>query len=89
MSEPVAWRIIDGEGGYNYRNADDPPDEFAVRWAARYGRTHEPLYLHPLTVTDEMVERAAAVLRRVPPMPGLSMDHLADALRAALEDARC
>jgi len=45
QGEPVAWRIFDGEGNYDYR--DDPPDEFNVSWSARYGRKYQPLYLHP------------------------------------------
>ncbi len=41
--EPVAWRITDGEGGYEYQ--DDEPNIIAIQWAARYGRKYEALYL--------------------------------------------
>jgi uncharacterized coiled-coil protein SlyX len=34
-AQPVAWRIIDGEGGYDYR--DEPPPEVNVAWAAKHG----------------------------------------------------
>ena len=44
-AEPVAWRIFDGEGGYDYR--DEEPELFDVDWAARYGRKYEPLYAAP------------------------------------------
>ena len=43
--EPVAWRIFDGEGGYDYR--DEAPELFNIDWAARYGRKYEPLYAQP------------------------------------------
>lgn len=43
--EPVAWRITDGEGGYNY--SEDEPAQFSKDWSARYGRKHEPLYDAP------------------------------------------
>lgn len=45
QAEPVAWRITDGEGGYDYR--DDPPEDWQVAWVARWGRKHEPLYTQP------------------------------------------
>jgi uncharacterized coiled-coil protein SlyX len=44
-AQPVAWRIIDGEGGYDYR--DEPPPEVNVAWAAKHGRKYEPLYTEP------------------------------------------
>jgi hypothetical protein len=44
-AEPVAWRITDGEGGYNY--SEDGPELFNVDWSARYGRKYEPLYAAP------------------------------------------
>jgi len=43
--EPDAWRIFDGEGGYDYK--DEAPEPLDVEWAARYKRKYEPLYLHP------------------------------------------
>jgi hypothetical protein len=43
--EPVAWRMFDGEGGYDYR--DELPDEKSRAWSARYGRKWEPLYTAP------------------------------------------
>ena len=45
QAEPVAWRIFDGEGGYDY--SDDAPSEEQIKWSARWSRRHEPLYLHP------------------------------------------
>ena len=45
QAEPVAWRITDGEGGYDYRDA--PPEDWQVAWVARWGRKHEPLYTQP------------------------------------------
>jgi hypothetical protein len=44
---PVAWRIFDGEGAYQYY--DGEPTDFNKEWAARYGREHEPLYTAPPT----------------------------------------
>jgi Lar family restriction alleviation protein len=42
-TEPVAWRIEDGEGDYNiFREA---PTQDDIDWATRYGRKYEPLYL--------------------------------------------
>lgn len=60
--EPVAWRITNGEGGYNY--VEDEPELFAVNWAARYKRKHDPLYTHPTAaqpVTDAEVDAAMKV----------------------------
>lgn len=44
--EPVAWRIFDGEGGYDFR--DELPSEESREWSARYGRKWEPLYTAPI-----------------------------------------
>ena len=43
--EPAAWRIVDGEGDYAYRS--EPPDNFCLLHAKRYGRQYEALYTHP------------------------------------------
>lgn len=40
--EPVAWRITDGEGDWDYRT--ELPEEWSIQWSARYGRKYEPLY---------------------------------------------
>ena len=45
--EPVAWRITDGEGDWEYRTK--PPLETDIQWSARYGRKYEPLYPSPPT----------------------------------------
>jgi hypothetical protein len=42
--EPTAWRITDGEGGYNYYDEQPDPNGFSVNWSARYGRKYEPIY---------------------------------------------
>jgi len=60
QGEPVAWRIFDGEGNYDYR--DDPPDEFNVSWSARYGRKYQPLYLHPPRAEVQRLRAAALAL---------------------------
>jgi hypothetical protein len=58
--EPVAWRITDGEGDFNYRS--DPPSDVDVRWVAQYGRKHEPLYTHPSPpISNELREAVARV----------------------------
>lgn len=44
--EPAAWRIFDGEGGYDFR--DELPSEESREWSARYGRKWEPLYTAPI-----------------------------------------
>lgn len=70
QAEPVAWRITDGEGGYDYR--DDPPEDWQVAWVARWGRKHEPLYTQPHpqppsaqpTLTAEIVERRLRTWRQ-------------------------
>lgn len=66
QAEPVAWRITDGEGGYDYR--DDPPEDWQVAWVARWGRKHEPLYTQPPsaqpTLTAEIVERRLRTWRQ-------------------------
>ena len=52
--EPVAWRITDGEGDWEYRT--ELPDEWSIQWSARYGRKYEPLYTTPQTrkpLTDD------------------------------------
>lgn len=51
QAEPVAWRIFDGEGGYDY--SDDAPSEEQIKWSARWSRRHEPLYLHPPAAEDD------------------------------------
>jgi hypothetical protein len=43
--EPVAWRIIDGEGGYHLH--ENAPGANEIEWASRYGRKFEPLYAAP------------------------------------------
>lgn len=40
--KPVAWRITDGEGGYEYRS--ELPDAASIAWSAQYGRKWEPLF---------------------------------------------
>lgn len=42
LPEPEAFRITDGEGGYNYR--DELPQQWSLNWSARYGRKYEPLF---------------------------------------------
>jgi len=42
---PVAWRMFDGEGGYDFR--DELPSENSRAWSARYGRKWEPLFAAP------------------------------------------
>lgn len=54
QAEPVAWRITDGEGGYDYR--DDPPEDWQVAWVARWGRKHEPLYTRPPSAQADAIE---------------------------------
>ena len=44
-TEPVAWRITDGEGDWEYRT--DWPEDWSIQWSARYGRKYEPLYTAP------------------------------------------
>jgi len=51
---PVAWRIFDGEGGYDYLS-DGPTDEQSA-WGERWGRKYEPLYLHPSRANDETLK---------------------------------
>jgi len=49
QAEPVAWRIFDGEGGYDYRTYDDNED-FVADWRRRNPRHEnwlEPLYTTP------------------------------------------
>ena len=43
--EPDAYRITDGEGGYDY--CTDLPGVDSVAWSARHGRKYEPLYVAP------------------------------------------
>lgn len=45
-----AWRIFDGEGGYDYR--DELPGEESQKWSARYGRKWEPLHIIPAEVNE-------------------------------------
>jgi len=52
--EPVAWRITDGEGDYDYHTNE--PREIDVKWAARYGRKFEPLYAAPASNPQEADE---------------------------------
>jgi hypothetical protein len=55
--EPVAWRITDGEGDYEY--CTDLPEDWSIQWSARYGRKYEPLYTAPpqrKPLTDEEIE---------------------------------
>ena len=67
QAEPVAWRITDGEGGYDYR--DDPPEDWQVAWVARWGRKHEPLYTQPHPQPPSAQADAAEALR------GVASDH--------------
>ncbi len=56
--EPVAWRITDGEGDWEYRT--DLPEDWSIQWSARYGRKYEPLYTAPTprkVLTDEEIDR--------------------------------
>ena len=46
QAEPVAWRIVDGEGGYTY--AEEGPTDFSKTWVSKYGRSYEPLYAQPV-----------------------------------------
>jgi hypothetical protein len=62
MSEPVAWRITNGEGGYEYR--DDEPSGESIDWSDRYGRQYEKLYTHPAD-QSELVKAAEAMLARL------------------------
>ena len=48
---PVAWRMFDGEGGYDFR--DELPSENSRAWSARYGRKWEPLYAAPPAAADD------------------------------------
>lgn len=43
--EPVAWRITDGEGDWEYFT--DLPEDWSIQWSAQYGRKYEPLYTAP------------------------------------------
>lgn len=63
QAEPVAWRITDGEGGYDYR--DDPPEDWQVAWVARWGRKHEPLYTQPHPQPPSDQDDAVEALRGV------------------------
>jgi hypothetical protein len=54
--EPVAWRIFDGEGNYDY--TDTPPSDSSVHHASMYGRKFEPLYAHPIASADDDVRDA-------------------------------
>jgi len=63
QAEPVAWRITDGEGGYDYR--DDPPEDWQVAWVARWGRKHEPLYTQPHPQPPSAQADAIEALRRL------------------------
>ena len=52
QSVPVAWRIFDGEGGYDYCSFADNEalrDEFIKRNGEKYASWVEPLYLSPGT----------------------------------------
>lgn len=57
VAEPVAWRIFDGEGSYDYR--EEPPPDVNVAWAAKYGRKYEPLCIMP---TPSAIEAWAALI---------------------------
>ena len=63
QAEPVAWRITDGEGGYDYR--DDAPEDWQVAWVARWGRKHEPLYTQPHPQPPSDQDDAVEALRGV------------------------
>jgi hypothetical protein len=56
-AQPVAWRIFDGEGGYDYR--DEPPPEVNVAWAAKHGRKYESLYTEPQSSQSAQSEPVA------------------------------
>jgi hypothetical protein len=56
--EPVAWRMFDGEGGYNYR--EEAPTEQDIEWIGRYGRKYEPLYATHNTATRAQAPDSAA-----------------------------
>lgn len=60
-AEPVAWRIFDGEGNYDY--TDTPPSDSSVHHASMYGRKFEPLYAHPIASADVQDRINAAVER--------------------------
>ncbi len=58
-NQPVAWRIVDGEGDYCY--STEPPTDFSVKWSAKYGRVYEPLFASP----PVQAEQPAAQEKRV------------------------
>jgi hypothetical protein len=50
MSDPLAWRTFDGEGGYDYRTYEDNEtyrDDYIARNGPRYRDWVEPLYTTP------------------------------------------
>jgi len=64
--EPIAWRVTDGEGDYDYRTEEPSADVRA--WSARYGRQHEPLYAAPQPASnagDNTLKDIAGVVEHV------------------------
>ncbi|MEN9806185.1 MAG: hypothetical protein RL756_693 [Pseudomonadota bacterium] len=64
MSEPVAWRTFDGEGGYDYRTYEDNEtyrDDYIARNGPRYRDWVEPLYTAPTDHTEVMQQALEAL----------------------------
>ena len=66
--EPDAWRVFDGEGGYDYRSYVDN-EKYQAEFLARnpsstYKNWVEPLYLHPLP-PDDVVQKYDELLYSV------------------------
>lgn len=83
--KPVAWRITDGEGGYEYRS--ELPDAASIAWSAQYGRKWEPLFkgggwaerehchmdTPAFTAQDDDAGRSCATYIKVPRQPSAEM----------------
>lgn len=53
---PVAWRTLDGEGGYEFRSYDENEtyqDDFIKSNGAKYSGWVEPLYTHPAPLDSD------------------------------------
>lgn len=78
---PLAWRIFDGEGGYDY--IEDEPAEVNVNFAAKYGRKYEPLYAAPI----ELIEASKWAANYIDTIVDPHALKVLDALRAAIGKA--